>query len=370
MTLRHRSLHIAVLASNRHPIAEPFAGGLEAHVWHLSRALRARGHRVTLFAAPGSDPAVADRVITVQNFRVSALAALDPSMPTDAFLTDHHAYLALMTDLMALGPASYDVVHNHSLHYLPVAMAPALPIPMLTTLHTPPTPWLESALEVTKGAGSAFAAVSRHTAATWSRSLPAIEVITNGIDTDRWPAGPGGSDLVWFGRITPEKGTHLAIEAAARVGRTLHLAGPLSDRRYFEDAVAPRLGPHVRYHGHLAQDELARLVGDCGVALITPRWDEPYGLVVAEALACGTPVAAFARGGIPEIVDTSCARLAEPDDLDSLAAAAESAAELPRHAARRRARTHCGYPTMLESYLRCYHRLLHAADDPDGRRVA
>lgn len=351
-------LRVALIASSRHPIAQPFAGGLEAHVWHLARALRTRGHAVTLFAAAGSDPALDAATVTEPAFTPSPLAAADPSAAPTEFLVDHHAYLSLMLRLQRTGATDFDVVHNHSLHYLPVAMASGVAVPMLTTLHTPPTPWLESAVGVAGAGGSAFVAVSAHTARSWRPLLGEIAVIGNGVDAGHWPPGPGGTDLVWTGRITPEKGTHLAIEAATAAGRRLHLAGPVSDAGYFAAAVAPLLGPRVVYHGHLHQAGLAELVGSCAAALVTPCWDEPYGLVVAEALACGTPVVAFARGGIPEILDASSGVLVAPGDTAAMAAAVDRAAALPRPGARLRAETHCAQSGMVEAYLRCYQRLI------------
>ncbi|WP_107656997.1 glycosyltransferase [Nocardia suismassiliense] len=362
-------LSIALLASNRHPIRQPFAGGLEAHVWHLARALQSRGHRVTLFAADGSDSDAADAILRVRAFSPSTTASTDSSMPPRQFLADHHAYLTVMTDLSATAPTSFDVVHNHSLHYLPVAMAPVLGVPMLTTLHTPPTPWLESALDVSKGIGSAFVAVSRYTAQSWDHVVRGVDVVPNGINLSAWPAGPGGADLVWFGRLTPEKGAHLAIEAARRTGRRLHLAGPVSDAQYFRESIEPRLGRETVYHGHLDQAALARLVGSCAAALVTPLWDEPYGLVVAEALACGTPVAAFARGGIPEIVDSDCGRLVTPGDVDALADGAAQAVTLSRTHARGRAETSCGLDAMVEAYLERYHQLI-ATSSTEAHRGA
>ncbi|WP_433662556.1 glycosyltransferase [Nocardia sp. CA-128927] len=358
MTAGESGLSIALLASNRHPIKQPFAGGLEAHVWHLARALQARGHRVTLFAADGSDRAAAESALRVREFSPSSAAAADSSMQPRQFLADHHAYLTVMTDLSAIGPTAFDIIHNHSLHYLPVAMAPVLGVPMLTTLHTPPTPWLESALDVSKGLGSTFVAVSRHTAQAWRHVVRSVGVVPNGIDLAAWPMGPGGADLVWFGRLTPEKGAHLAVAAARRVGRRLHLAGPISDARYFRQSIEPGLDENTRYHGHLDQAALARLVGSCAVALVTPLWDEPYGLVVAEALACGTPVVAFERGGIPEIVDPDCGRLVAPGDIDAMAAGAEQAAALARTDVRARTVASCGITAMVDAYLHHYHRLI------------
>ena len=356
-----RPLRVALIASSQHPIVQPFAGGLEAHVWQLARALSLRGHHVTLFAAPGSDDSVAAQLIEASGFGLgsglSDAARGDTSMPAAAFLAEHHSYLQLMIDLAGTLAADFDVVHNHSLHHLPVAMAPSVSVPMISTLHTPPTPWLESAISVGGGAGITFVAVSEHTAAEWHHATGPVRVVLNGVDLDDWPVGPGGDDLIWSGRLVPEKGAHLAIAAARRAGMRLRLAGPVSDPAYFAAQVAPLLGDDVVYLGHLSQAALAVAVGHSAAALVTPTWNEPYGLVVAEALACGTPVAAFARGAIPELVTPECSALAVPGSIDSMAEAVRRAVTLPRAAARARAEQHCSAELMVDQYVDLYRDL-------------
>ena len=356
-------MRIGIVAAARYPIAEPFAGGLEAHVWGLAERLRRRGHEVTLFAGPGSDARLGVECLDLRRPQVSAAARADVSMCAPEWLDEHHAYLDLMVRLARTGADEFDVIHNHSLHHLPIAMASAVPVPIVSTLHTPPTPWLESAIQV---AGDdcrvTFAAVSAHTAAAWSHLIPDAHVIHNGVDVDRWCPGPGGGLAVWFGRIVPEKGPHLAIDAAVLAGQPLRLAGPIADRGYFDREIAPRLAlPGVEYAGHLMQAELARLVGEASVALVTPCWDEPYGLVVAEALACGTPVCAFARGALPELLDTECGRLVAPGDVRGLAAAIGECAGLSRAAARRHAVRECSLERMVDRYVELYGALALAA---------
>ncbi|MDO8188523.1 glycosyltransferase family 4 protein [Conexibacter sp. JD483] len=355
---------IALVASARFPIAEPFAGGLEAQVWALADGLRRRGHAVTLFAGPGSDALPGVEAFDLRRPQVSDSARADVSMSAPRWLEEHHAYLDLMLRLSNGRAGTFDVVHNHSLHHLPIAMAATLPMPLLTTLHTPPTPWLESAIEIAGGDAGEFAAVSAQTARAWRHLLPDARVVHNGVDASRWKAGPGGGPAVWFGRIAPEKGTHLAIEAAVRADLPLLIAGPIADRDYHAAEVRPRLhaAPRVSYVGHLDHDALAQLVGAASTVLVTPRWDEPYGLVVAEALACGTPVCAFARGGLPEVLGEGCGLLVAPDDVAALARAMSDAPLLSRATARRHAVEHCSLEHTIARYERVYDELATRAE--------
>jgi glycosyltransferase involved in cell wall biosynthesis len=359
--MTERALRVVIIGSSRHPVAEPFAGGLEAQVWHLARTLSRRGHDVTLFASPGSDLSVARRELQMQRIELSEYARRDVSMPPGLWLDEHHAYLSLMLELADNRNSSYDIVQNHSLHHLPIALSRTLTAPMLTTLHTPPTPWLESALRIESEFRPPLAAVSEYTAGQWYEVSPDVVVVPNGVDLAGWPMGEGGSDAIWFGRLVPEKGPHIAIEAARAAGRRLSLAGPIADLAYFEAAIAPRLDAEVRYLGHLRQAELARVVGGSAVTVVTPCWDEPFGLVVAESLACGTPVAAFARGGIPEVVDSSCGTLAVADDIAGLGDAINLAAHLPRADCRRRAEDRWSVERMTDRYEAEYERLLTAS---------
>ncbi|GAA0300281.1 hypothetical protein GCM10010302_43570 [Streptomyces polychromogenes] len=279
-----RRLRIALIASARFPIREPFAGGLEAHTWALASALRRRGHRISLFAAPGSDPCLGVRELAVHAPRLSAAARADLSMTDPSAMDEHHAYLRLMLDLAhGDGSPSYDLVHNNSLHYLPVAMAPAVPAPVVTTLHTPPTPWLESAIQTDPTGSGVFTAVSAHTARSWQPLVHA---------------------------------------------------------------------------GHLRRTELAALVGSARATLVTPCWDEPYGLVVAESLACGTPVAGFDRGALAEILTPDCGRLVPYPDVPALAAALDETMSLSRRACRERAESFCSLGRMTDRYESLYEELL------------
>ena len=353
-----RKLRIGFIASSTQTVEQPFAGGMEAHTVALAEGLRARGHEVTIHDGSGGGFAAGTGH---GHLRLSQAARGDVSMPARGFLEEHHAYLSL---LMTLDQRGYDVVHNNCLHYLPVAMAPALRTPMLTTLHSPPTPWLESAIAVAsrEASGSRWASVSRVNAGAWAHAARPCRVIPNGISLETWRYRPRARrrGAVWSGRIVPEKGTHLAIEAARLAGVPLTIAGPIHDREYFERCLADA-GPDVTYAGHLDSEALAELVGEAEVALVTPCWEEPFGLVAIEALACGTPVAAFARGALPEILDARTGALARPGDAADLARQIETARKLSRPACRRRAERRFSLEAMTDRYLDAYRSLLGGA---------
>jgi glycosyltransferase involved in cell wall biosynthesis len=360
-------MRIGIIAHLKHAIAEPFAGGLEMHTHLLARSLRDRGHDVTLFASSRSQCEIGLEAICTE----TAIQAVGTSEASDVpFFREHHAYLSLMSDLRH---RNFDIIHNNSLHYLPVAMADSLPMPMVTTLHTPPFCWLESGIRLCAAQNNAIVAVSRSVAKMWSHVTAADAVILNGIDLKKFgfsaEADPHGY-LVWYGRIVPEKGLHLAIEAARLIGLPLRIAGPILDDDYYQSLIAPVLGWNAIHMGHLNHDDLARLIGGARAFLCTPMWDEPYGLVVAEALACGVPVAAFARGAIPEILDARCGVLAVPDDVASLAQAGRAALELDRRDCRAHAEKMCDADRMVDRYEALYLQQIEAAQRARAEQAA
>lgn len=345
-------MRICLIASSRFPVIEPFHGGLEAHTASLAHTLVARGHSVSVFAAPGSDPTLNVDELTVRPFRTSNAARTDVGARPDEWMQEHHAYLGLMLELAKHGRQRFDLIHNNSLHHLPIAMAEATGLPLVTTLHTPPVAWIESAMSFAPPS-AVFVAVSSHTADAWAHSVTS-QVVLNGVDVRRWAHGPGGNRAVWTGRIVPEKAPHLAVRAAHLAGIEIDLAGPIMDRAYFDAEVAPLLGRGTTYLGHLPSHELSTLVGRARVAVVSPQWDEPYGLVAAEAMACGTPVAALARGALPELVRPDTGALARTEDPEGLAAAMHEASKADRSTVRHHAVSSLSLDRMVSEYETLY----------------
>ena len=332
-------MRIAVLATNRNPLVEPYAGGQESLTAALARGFRQRGHHVVLFAAAGTDASLADELLTYPPLpRLSAVAQLDPQLPEPPFLEDHHAFTFAVSQLA--GRDDIDVIANHSLHHLPLSLSSLLTPPLVTTLHTPPFPWLElgAALAVDS---ARYVAVSQAVADAWE-TLDST-VIHNGVDAEAFAPRvtnrlashdpsqvPGFASQVpsqvcryvaWVGRITPEKAPHLAIEAAQRAGVALRFAGPISDPAYFGERIEPLLqddneSSAVHYLGPLGGSQVADLMGGADAVLVTPVWDEPFGLVAIEAAMCGAAVVGLRRGGLSEAVIAETGVLVEDPGND------------------------------------------------------
>jgi len=318
-------LRIVVIAPLRFPIRRPHAGGLESAVWNETDQLRARGHEVTLIAAEGSDWTYPDDPFTIPSLTWPAW-----SIPTDDTYPASYENISVPAldralDEIAEHPERYDVISNHCLHGLPLRRAGELGVPMVSTLHTPVDADLVAAHSESVGERSRFLSVSEHTRHEWAAAGIDSTVLPNAVSPSAWPLGAGGDGLVWFGRIVPEKAPHLAIELAERLGRPLTIAGRVGDEKYAAEFVLPRLGTSVHYAHHLPPHQLAELVGRSACSIETPAWAEPFGLVAPEALMCGTPVASFAVGGIPEIARGSTGMATAPlGDLDGLARAAHT----------------------------------------------
>jgi glycosyltransferase involved in cell wall biosynthesis len=296
VSIERRRLRIAMLAPPWITVPPPGYGGIEAVVDVLCTELVARGHDVTLFAAPGSRSAA--RVHTV-------LDAAHPDTIGSALHESDHvagAFDAIDAAPAAAGP--FDLIHDHS-GFTAVAMADRVGVPVVHTLHGPLEG--ETARFYARHAHKVdLVAISRSQVEHAPPAVHAEAVVPNPIVVDRWPLGTRKDDyLLWIGRMEPVKGAHRAIAAARLAGRPLILAGPVQTGQadYFREQIEPHVdGSRVRYVGEVGWTEKQRLYARAAALLMPIRWDEPFGMVMIESLACGTPVIAFAEGAAAEIV--------------------------------------------------------------------
>lgn len=270
-------------------------GGVEAVVSVLSEALVRRGNDVTLFCAPGSISTA--RVVTL-------LAEAHPDeIERSLFEVDHVARAFAAID-RARGPLRFDVVHDHC-GFTALGMADRLDTPLVHTLHGQFTD-ATAAFYARHQSKATLVAISRAQRANAPQSMRGVAVIPNPIDVRGWPLQVHKEDYVlWIGRMTAEKGPHRAIAAARAAGVPLLLAGVIQpgQQSFFDREVAPHIdGDRVRFLGEVG-GALKRSVFAGARALLMPiTWEEPFGMVMVEALACGTPVIAYPAGAASELV--------------------------------------------------------------------
>lgn len=345
-------MKIAIIAHSHYPIREPFAGGLEAHTYNLTKQLQQVGHEVTLFATRGSDTTLP----VVPFFEPTAVELFEPDDQITSYREKR--YLALMAYLKN---SNFDVVHNNSLHYVPLEKVSQLPMPMVTVLHTPPFDSLLSGFIASMTAKNHhIIGVSKSVIRAWQKQLPSIKttLIYNGVDTRNWaPQGIRQNTAIWAGRIMPDKGTHLAIKAANLANIPLKICGPIHDSGYFTNKIKPLLNENVVYLGCLDAKTLSKEVAQARVFLCTPCWDEPFGLVLAEALASGTPIAGFNRGALAEILTPETGVLVN-ESAESLAIAITKAQHLSPQACRSRAVEMFSLESMVQKYIALYQLLI------------
>ncbi len=353
-------MKIAVLAHIRHAIAEPFSGGMEAHCAGLYQGLRDAGHDVTLFAAAGS---------TDSDLVEICEAPYEAVLPWNRYrgtpqLTQYQDAAFDRAKTVILN-SNFDVIHNNSLYPGIIEWAALHAIPCVTSQHVPPFKTMADAVAAASASAAAlFTVTSDSQLLLWDGpSRRNMRCVPNGIDTDVWrPGATVGDYFSWAGRIVPNKGLAEAITAARIAGVKLRIYGPIEDVSYFTDRIEPLLRDGVEYHGHARGASLAQSVAGARGALVTPLWDEPFGLVAAEALACGVPVLAFDRGAMREVIG-HCGTVVPPGDVDALAAAIGNADRIDRAGCRKRAVEHLSLGAMIAKYESCYASAIRGAAD-------
>jgi glycosyltransferase involved in cell wall biosynthesis len=364
-------MKIAIMAPLVTAIREPQRGGSQAFVSDLARGLTGRGHEVHVYAASGSeipgvevvDTGIDPRSLTGTLYRAFGPSAGEPGKPGPAAGPAGAAESAFAAAYRMMAAIRYDVIHNHAFDAPAVRLATALPAPVVHTLHLPPDQAVSAELRhlARHRRPPAVAAVSDFQATAWRRVVrvdatlppyPATRVIP-------W-SGTSGRGALFAGRLSPEKGAAEAIDIARAAGVPIDVYGDVYDADYSREQIEPRRSSSgVTLHQAVPRASLWEAMARAAVLLYPARWDEPFGMAAAEAQACGTPVVAFRRGGLGEvIVDGVTGFLVPPDDVRAATDAVAGVAGISRSACRKHAADQLDLELSLDAHERLYRQVL------------
>jgi len=324
-------------------------GGTERIVHILATLQVTHGHEVVVLGVKGTDTQTAYKVKSYVK-RVSR----------SSLVRNFHVYTSLLEIL-----EDFDVVHFHVLNSFNVTPllkmlrvfldAPAY----LTTLHAdPPLTGLKRYL-YTKISSHPLVAISHSQAErVKKRGYRVVAVVYHGIDVESYPFCRDKEDyFVYVGRIDKTKGVHVAVEAARRAGKRLVIAGPVTDKAYFEEHVKLYLGADITYLGEVSENEKRRLLCKAKALIYPVQYEEFFGLILAEALAAGTPVIGFARGSVAEIVEDGITGFLAKD-LDEVVYAMNRIDAINPVNCRRRAEERFSAERMFKDYELVYKQLV------------
>jgi glycosyltransferase involved in cell wall biosynthesis len=338
------SLRIALTADPELPVPPVHYGGIERIVDMLARALTARGHRVTLFAHPQSQTqgtlipwpgrSSVSRVDTLRN-----AATLMRSVLTERFdLVHSFSRVAYLTPILPL-PIPKLMTYQRDISPRPVRLGHAL---SLGSLH--------------------FSALSRRMMKD-VQGIGSWHLVFNGVPLSIYDyrADPGpNAPLVFLGRIEKVKGPHIAIEVARKTNLHLIIAGnvPEEHRAWFDSNIAPSIdGKQIIYCGPVDDIQKNELLGRAKALLMPILWEEPFGIVMAEAMACGTPVIGLSRGAVPEVVEHGVTGFVV-HDVDGIVSSVARLSEIDRFACRSRVVRMFSDQSVVEAYLDVYREML------------
>ena len=328
-------MKLLVVATPLGPLGSGRGGGVELTLTSLVAGLLSRGHRLTVLAAEGSQLRAACAAADLWTCSGTPQASAQHeqrqapvTMPADGLLP------RFWRRVLAEGPAAgFEAVINLAYDWLPLWLTPTAPLPIfhLVSMGSVNAAMDQAVAELAAWDQRRLAFHSRVQAVDFALPQPPV-VVGNGFDLAAYGFSAEPEPLLgWAGRVAPEKGLEDAAAAAARLGVPLAVWGLVEDPAYAAAVEASVPAGTLQWRGFLATDALQRELGRCQALLNTPKWNEAYGNVVVEAMACGVPVVAYRRGGPGELVQPGVnGVLVEPDDVAALAAAVQQAAAIDR----------------------------------------
>lgn len=369
-------MKIAILAKLFAPISKVSTGGTETFVYNLARELKQRHHDVTVFATGDSKieevnlvPVIKESYWTKynKNLKLTSDMIFSRKLMSDEIL----GYVKTLFYLKK-NQNKFDIIHNNSFNYLPLSLNNLfVNIPFLTTLHVP-----EKSSETVRFlnelennfANNYYIAISKNQAEN-IKGIKVFNINFNGIDNKRFIFGSGHDGyLAWAGRIVPEKGLEQALDIVFETNLPLKIAGPIADQSYYLNIVKPKIDKNnnAQYLGELLGQNLVNFYQNAKVLLFPINWEEPFGLVMTEALACGTPVVAFRRGSVPEIIkDGETGFICPAGDIDCMVKKVKEIYAMPiekyqamRRACRKHVEENFTVEKMVNGYEKVYERVI------------
>jgi UDP-glucose:tetrahydrobiopterin glucosyltransferase len=365
-------MRIALIAPLVSPIAQPYIGGAQALLAALATGLSQRGHAITLFARSGSQLegiqiesiSVPMEVRPATFSQPAAVATADPG-----FFAQANLFLELFLQLQRRSH-EFDLVHAHAFDW-PAYTCSALlkELPVLHTLHLPAVaPEINQALRILDQQGHPLTliTVSRSCARTYASVTPIDHIVHNGLAITDIPFQaqvPSDAPLLFAGRISPEKGVEEAIDIAEKTDTPLVMVGGIYDQSYYDQKIAPRIAAaraRITYLGQIKREEVWRHMSQAKGLLCPINWDEPFGLTTIEAMATGTPVIAFRRGAMAEIIQHGkTGFLAEPGNYEQAAALVQQLDTIRRADCRAYIAETFSIEQMIGAYEQIYQNTMH-----------
>jgi glycosyltransferase involved in cell wall biosynthesis len=350
-------MKIAQVSSLMEAVPPKLYGGTERIVAHLTNQLVDLGHEVTLFASGDSET------------KARLVAAWPHALRLDPNMRDYLAPHIILLETLARCARDFDIIHLH-IDYLSYPILSRIDVPFVSTLHGRlDLPELQHLYQTFPDVPVVSISDSQRKPMKYANF---VDTIYHGLPDDMLRQGPGlGGYLAFIGRISPEKAPDAAIRIAQAASMRIKIAAKIdkADQAYFDECVKPLLSlPHVEFIGEINEFQKIEFLGNAAALLFPIAWDEPFGLAMIEAMACGTPVVALRRGSVPEVLDDGISGFIVETEAEAIAAV-RRVPELDRGRVRQTFEARFTARRMAEDYLRVYQHLI-AARRPAKLKLA
>jgi glycosyltransferase involved in cell wall biosynthesis len=362
---RTKKLKIATMVTSHYPTPAP-KGVIYAPMdiaIELTEGLSAKGHKIDFFGSKGTKVPGANRII---DCGLEPLLGKKGQKILEGYgsqniergkifgLWDQHVIARMFQEAKK---RKYDLLHIHPIdRALPIAAA-CPDVKVAYTIHDPIFPWRADIFKMMQTPNQKFISISK------SQRKPApnlnyLGTVYNGIKLDEFKySGSGGNDLLFVGRITPEKGVAEAVEAAVKAKHKLTIIGPASPSEYWDKNIKPHIGKEVTHINYVPRKSLSKYYRQAKAVLFPIRWEEPFGLVMTEAMACGTPVIGFRRGSVPEVIKDGKTGFIV-DDVNGMVDAIKKIDLISRAACRKHVEDNFSTKKMVEEYEKAFLRFV------------